>query len=232
MSDIIKGAIDMLDADEAKAKSISVEQILKKIKEHTFGCMVAGGYCRDVFHGVAHKDIDIVMYNFHKNDDAELSLMNMLWMWLLDNVTVENISQHDNPYDGEERIEFVWHLPYHGVDIICYNARTHHEVLNKFDCNLNQFYLPSTVPDFDSEGSYEPDLNESPVYYGSSPLEQLVFLKDLDGSRIERMCNKHKSFYPELWTKGKVEPVTYYKGKPEPTYLAGLGEGLDDIAFK
>lgn len=231
MSDIIKGAIDMLDADEAKAKSISVEQILKKIKEHTFGCMVAGGYCRDVFHGVAHKDIDIVMYNFYPDDFAEVVIANNLWKWLVDNVAAVNITAGDGENYDDKRIHFVWHLPYHNVDIICWNASTHHEVLNKFDCNLNQFYLPSTVPDFDSDEPYKPDLKETPVYFGSSPLEQLVFLKDLEGSRIERMCNKHKSFYPELWAKDKVEPVTYYKGKPEPTYLAGLGEGLDDIAW-
>ena len=65
MSNIIAGALELEEAKEAKAKSFSVEDILKKIKEHTFGCVVAGGYCRDVFHGVAHKDIDICMYNFH-----------------------------------------------------------------------------------------------------------------------------------------------------------------------
>jgi len=51
MSNIIAGAIDFQEAQEAKAKSFSVEDVLKKIKEHTFSCVVAGGYCRDVFHG-------------------------------------------------------------------------------------------------------------------------------------------------------------------------------------
>lgn len=51
MSNIIAGAIEFQEAQEAKAKGFSVEDILKKIKEHTFGCVVAGGYCRDVFHG-------------------------------------------------------------------------------------------------------------------------------------------------------------------------------------
>lgn len=209
MSNIIAGAIDFQEAQEAKAKSFSVEDILKKIKEHTFGCVVAGGYCRDVFHGVTHKDIDICMYNFHSGDFAEVMLMNMLWTWLCDNVTVENISQHDNPYDGEERIEFVWYLPYHNVDIICYNARTHHEVLSKFDCNLNQFYLPSTVPDFDNEVDYNPDLKEAPVYVGDDCPDFLVFLKDLPEERIEKMETKHKAFYPDAWA-GLQEPVAFY----------------------
>lgn len=218
MGNILVGAIEFEEAQEAKAKSFSVEDVLKKIKEHTFGCVVAGGYCRDVFHGVAHKDIDICMYNFHSNDRAEQVLMNMLWTWLRDNVTIENISQHDNPYDGEERIEFVWHLPYHNVDIICYNARTHHEVLSKFDCNLNQFYLPSTVPDFDSEVEYQPDLKEAPVYVGDDCPDFLVFLKELPEDRIEKMEAKHKAFYPDAWT-GLQEPVAYYYSGDDCDFL-------------
>lgn len=222
MSNIIAGALEWEEAQEAKAKAISVEQILKKIKEHTFGCMVAGGYCRDVFHGVAHKDIDIVMYNFYPADHAERMLMNMLWKWLLDNTGAENISQHDNHYDGEERIEFVWHLPHHNVDIICYNARNHMDVLRKFDCNLNQFYLPSTVPDFDSELPYSPDMKEQPVYVGDDCPDFLVFLKDLPQDRIDKMVAKHKAFYPDAWT-GLQEPVAYYEPSKEidPDLLAG-----------
>lgn len=210
MSNILAGALELLKAQEAKAKSFSVEDILKKIKEHTFSCVVAGGYCRDVFHGVTHKDIDICMYNFHAGDKAEEVLMHTLWTWLRDNVTVENISEHDNTYDGDERIEFVWHLPYHNVDIICYNARTYHEVLSKFDCNLNQFYLPSTVPDFDNDVEYLPNLKEVPVYVGDDCPDFLVFIKERSEDRVEKMVAKHKVLYPDAWT-GLQEPVAYFE---------------------
>lgn len=230
MSNILVGAAEFQEAQEAKAKSFSVEDILKKIKEHTFGCVVAGGYCRDVFHGVAHKDIDICLYNFHAGDTAEEVLMHSLWTWLRDNVTIENISQHDNPYDGEERIEFVWHLPYHNVDIICYNARTHHEVLSKFDCNLNQFYLPSTVPDFDSEVEYQPDLKEAPLYVGDDCPDFLVFLKELPEDRIEKMEAKHKAFYPDAWT-GLQEPVAYYSSPSSTITDEELDSYFGDIPW-
>lgn len=212
MSNILSGALDMEEAKEAKAKAITLEQVLKKIKEHTFSCMVAGGYCRDVFHGVAHKDIDIIVYNVFPNDDAERSLINMLWMWLNDNTGVENISADRNngvEYKGEERIHFVWHLPHHNADIIFYNARTHMDVLNKFDCNLNQFYLPSTVPDFESDKPYNPSLEESPVYVGDDCPDFLVFLKELPDERVTKMVQKHQAFYPEAWC-GTQEPVAYY----------------------
>lgn len=211
MSNILSAAYELMEAQEAKAKSVSLEDVLKKIKEYTFGCMVAGGYCRDVFHGVAHKDIDIIVYNVHPDDFAEQKLIEMLWLWLFKNTGVENITAHgDDHYDAYGRIHFVWHLPYHNTDIIFYNARTHMEALSKFDCNLNQFYLPSTVPDFDSDKPYNPSLEESPVYVGDDCPDFLVFLKELPDDRVEKMINKHRAFYPEAWF-GTQEPVSYYE---------------------
>lgn len=210
MSNILKAALEAEEAFEEKAKAISIEDILKKIKQHTFGCMVAGGYCRDVFHGVAHKDIDIIIYNVYPEDDGELMLLNMLWTWLRQNTGVENISadgENGVAYQGEERIHFVWHLPNHNADIIFYNAKTPMEVLSKFDCNLNQFYLPSTVPDFSGDRPYNPSLQESPVYVGDTPLETLVFLKDLSGDRRVHMQDKHVRFYPESWENGNYPVI-------------------------
>ena len=211
MSNILAAAADMMDAKEAKAKAITLEEVLKKIKEHTFSCMVAGGYCRDVFHGVAHKDIDIVIYNVHPTDHAEQVLIEQLWFWMFENLGATNITEQGlEDYEHEERIHFVWHLPHHNTDIIFYNARTHMEVLSKFDCNLNQFYLPSTVPDFESDKPYNPSLDESPVYVGDDCPDFLVFLKDLQEDRVTKMVNKHKVFYPEAWC-GTQGPVAYYE---------------------
>lgn len=207
MSNILAAALEMEKAREIKSKAITVEEILKKIKEHTFSCVVAGGYCRDVFHGVAHKDIDICMYNFHPKDEAECVLMNMLWLWLNKNVGAENITQCSSEYE-DARINFVWHLPHHHVDIICWNATHHMQILEGFDCNLNQFYLPSTVPDFDSDKPYNPSLEESPVYVGDDCPDFLVFLKELPEERVTKMMQKHQAFYPEAWS-GTQEPVAY-----------------------
>lgn len=200
MSDILKSADEMLEAQEARAKAISVEDILKQIKQHLFSCVVAGGYCRDVYHGVAHKDIDIVVFDVNYNDYAEQTLLKMLWKWLYVNCSVENITAYDDSdYDGEERIYMVWHLPHHNVDIIFYNAKTVTQVLYQFDCNLNQFYLPSTIPSFIEGAEYNPSLDESPVYAGSTPLEQLVFLKKLSEERMDKMAAKHRAFYPDSY---------------------------------
>lgn len=210
MGNILAAAAEMMEAKEAKAKAITLEQVLKKIKEHTFSCMVAGGYCRDVFHGVAHKDIDIIVYNVYPYESAEQKLIEMLWQWMFDNLEVKNITASgEAAYDHECRIHFVWRLPHHNADIIFYNARTHMEVLSKFDCNLNQFYLPSTIPDFESDKPYNPSLEESPVYVGDDAPDFLVFLKELSEERIEKMVAKHKALYPESWS-GLQEPVAYY----------------------
>lgn len=215
MSNILAAAAELMEAQEAKAKSFSVEDILKKIKEHTFSCVVAGGYCRDVFHGVAHKDIDICMYNYHHTDPAEGVLMTMLAAWLQNNVGLQDITQHHEQYD-DQRILFVWHLPHHNIDIICWNERSSVDVIRKFDCNLNQFYLPSTVPDFDHDTPYNPSLDESPVYLGDDCPDFLVFLKGLSEERIEKMVAKHKAFYPEAWF-GLQEPVSYFEDRLSDT---------------
>src|SRR5690606_25568825 len=97
----------------------------------------------------------------------------------------EDITQHSENYTVDRRVEFVWHLPHHNVDIICYsNCRSYVDVISKFDCNLNQFFLPSTIPDFDNGIPYNPSLQESPVYLGSDSPETLVFLKWLPQARI------------------------------------------------
>lgn len=218
MSNILSGALDMLYDKEAKAKSITLEQVLKKIKEHTFSCMVAGGYCRDVFHGVAHKDIDICMFNYHQHDPAENVLLRNLLKWLADNVGLVDITHQHEQYD-DQRIHFVWHLPYHNADIICWNTDNHMKILNSFDCNLNQFYLPSTVPDFESDKPYNPSLEESPVYVGDDCPDFLVFLKELPDERVTKMVHKHQSFYPEAWC-GTQEPVAYYEPTKAEHYSA------------
>lgn len=189
-------------------KTITAEEVLKLIAAHTFGCVVAGGYARDAFFGVEYKDIDVAVYNFHEGDGAELSLLNMLWKKLLPHGVINISSQFDGDTDYEvndSRVAWVWNIQQLDMDLIFYrNCKKWSDVVNKFDCNMNQFYLPSTVPDdtFDGEYPYNPSLDEAPVYVGAYPLEKLVFIKPLDElteGRIAKMEQKHMNFFPDLY---------------------------------
>jgi hypothetical protein len=189
-------------------KTITAEGVLKLIKGHTFGCVVAGGYARDAFFGVEAKDIDVAVYNFHLDDDAEVRLLAMLYKKLLPHGVVNVSSQFDGDEEYEindARVAFVWNIPQLDMDLIFYNdCKSWSDVVSKFDCNMNQFYLPSTVPDgtFDGEYPYNPSLDESPVYVGAYPLEKLVFIKPLDeltAERISKMEQKHMNFFPDLY---------------------------------
>lgn len=200
MSNILNAAAELMEAQEAELAKVTVEDILKLIKQHTFGCMVAGGYCRDVFHGVIPKDVDVCVYNFYMDDGAELMLLGMLWTSLL-KFNVKNLSEGHIDYGGDERIEMVWHIPHLSLDLIFYNhCRTYLDVIRKFDFNLNQFYLPSTVPDkcWDGEIEYNPSLDESPVYVGEYPLGELWQLKDdLTDERKDHILGKFSILYPD-----------------------------------
>lgn len=189
-------------------KTITAEEVLKLIKQHTFGCVVAGGYARDAFFGVEAKDIDVCVYNFHPEDDAEVKLLAMLWGKLLPHGVVNLSSQFegDSEYEiNDSRVAFVWNIQQLDMDLIFYNdCKKWSDVVSKFDCNLNQFYLPSTVPDntFDGEQQYNPSLDEAPVYVGNHPLEELVFIKpleELSPERIAKMEQKHMGFFPDQY---------------------------------
>lgn len=193
---------------EGGVKTITAEAVLKLIASHTFGCVVAGGYARDAFFGVEAKDVDVCVYNFHEDDEAELFLLNRLWKMLLPHGVINVSSQFDGVTDYEvndSRVAWVWNIQQLDMDIIFYrNCKKWSDVVSNFDCNMNQFYLPSTVPDntFDGEQQYNPSLDEAPVYVGGQPLEELVFLKPLEEltpERIAHMESKHKGFFPDQY---------------------------------
>lgn len=209
MSNILDGARDLNEKYSMGKPKPTVEDVLKLIKQHTFGCVVAGGFCRDTFFGVEPKDIDICVYDFYPDDYAEGVLLQSL-QHELDKLGVgfTNVSsQFDESCMDEEyivndaRVYEVWKLAGLNVDIILYNGcKTWRDVVMKFDFNLNQFYLPSTVPDFDGERPYNPSLAESPVYVGVGELSELVQIKDeLTPERVAKMLNKHKAFFPDQY---------------------------------
>lgn len=202
MSNILVAAADM---NEAKGETIyTVSDVLKVIKQHTFGCVVAGGYCRDSFFGVEPKDIDVAVYNFHPDDYAEKILLDNLWRQL-EKLGVKNLSHFIEGGDEEyivndPRVHMVWNIPQLNLDLIFYNnCKSFTDVIHKFDFNINQFYLPSTVPDgtWDTGREYNPSLDEAPVYVGHYPVDELWQTKsDLTAERRLKMLNKFAAFYP------------------------------------
>lgn len=214
MSNILDGARELNEKHHASKTKPTVEDVLKLIKQHTFGCVVAGGFCRDTFFGVTPKDIDICVYDFYPDDYAEGVLLQSL-KHELDKLGVgfTNVSSQFDECDEEylvndARVHEVWKLAGLNVDIILYNGcKTWRDVVMKFDFNLNQFYLPSTVPDFDSERPYNPSLEEAPVYVGVGELSELIQIKDeLTPERVHKIELKHMAFFPEVWAK-KAQPV-------------------------
>lgn len=220
MSNILDGARDLIEKKTDVADvNREVEKVLKLIAQHTFGCVVAGGYPRDIHFGLKPKDIDICMYNFHPDDYAERVLLDSLFHKLQD-YKVINISSLFDDKDEEyivndARVYAVWNLPELGVDIILYNdCYQWSDVVNQFDFNLNQFIIPSTSPDNHHRTGepFTPDMQEDPLFVGSHNYSKLVQIKDnLTPDRVAKIKSKHRSLFPES-----------YPEQPDP---------LEDIAW-
>ena len=70
----------MIYSNSASAHNESMleqaKKVLKLLRERMFDAVICGGLCRDTILGSYAKDVDIVVYNWHANDEAEATLKN------------------------------------------------------------------------------------------------------------------------------------------------------------
>lgn len=167
----------------------NILHVCKKLKEGLFDFVIAGGYARDKYYGLLPKDCDICVFNFHPEDAAEVALLEQFVHHMKHFTDVETYGEYDG-CDG--RLGDVIKLPEWNIDIIFYKeAKCASDVLERFDCNLNQAFILSSIPAFtDPWCSYSPELNNISWLSGMQP-EYLQFLtEDLSLARIEHMFLK------------------------------------------
>ena len=58
------------------ARFSDAKEVLQILGQNMFDAAIVGGFCRDAVLGLDAKDVDIVVYNWHKNDVAEQTLCN------------------------------------------------------------------------------------------------------------------------------------------------------------
>ena len=148
------------------------KKVLQILGQNLFDAAIVGGFCRDAVLGLDAKDVDIVVYNWHKNDIAEQTLCNIA------QDQIENAGfnfREFETYENAENDDFisrqirkVWKLNSHGfeIDVIfiedChpdptgpyahfnYGMRraTLESVLRDFDCNINRFFWNAKTGEF------------------------------------------------------------------------------------
>lgn len=104
--------------------------LVEHLIDHGIGAIIAGGCARDLFFGVAPKDIDIICAGCTP-DDIDRALAATPY-------TVEKFPKYHTGSDSD-RLQGVWKLEGVNIDVILYETDTVSEAIDKFDYNLNQF---------------------------------------------------------------------------------------------
>lgn len=96
------------------------------------GAVIAGGCARDLYFGVAPKDIDIICAG------ASPELVTETLDKLL--LPYESFPKYHTGSDSD-RLQGVWKLHGAEIDVILYETEDVAEAISKFDYNLNQFAI-------------------------------------------------------------------------------------------
>ena len=140
------------------------KKVLKLLRERMFDAVICGGLCRDTILGSYAKDADIIVYNWHANDEAETTLKNSFEKALQE---ISPFFQRCEAYYGMDNSDFelrqireVIKAKVEGVDIDVIFIEDCHpnptgsyarfnegvrrntilSVLTDFDCPVNMFY--------------------------------------------------------------------------------------------
>lgn len=144
--------------------------------------------------------------NYHPNDTAEALFTTQLHSKLEDLTTVELYSHYDSALD--ERVHSVLKLPEMNIYIVFYveQYKTAQQAIRDFDCNINQFYIPSSIPNF---GEGHPVLDLSKIEHIDGNLSR--FTMRAEGRCCERLEANWERYlvYQDMLADGK--PVPYIR---------------------
>lgn len=133
------------------------KKVLKLLRERMFDAVICGGLCRDAILGTYAKDVDIIVYNWHANDEAECTLKNNFEKALKEISPFfrrcEAYEEMDNNDFELRQIREVIKAKVDGVGIdIIFIEDCHPEPIGmhaRFNKGMRRCTLPSVLYDFD-----------------------------------------------------------------------------------
>lgn len=159
--------------------------IVELLQANGISAIIAGGAARDIFFGVAPKDVDVICAGVeHEKVSDVLTAAN---------VNFKKFPKYHTGSDSD-RLAGVWKLVDCDIDVILYDTESVSEAIDKFDYNLNQFAVVGTHRGID--GAYV-------RFVGEHHWSKLVRLReDARGPRAAKMEEK---WFDLAWRRATCE---------------------------
>lgn len=172
--------------------------IVELLHKEGVSAIIAGGAARDIFFGVAPKDVDIIC--------AGVDHYRITDILLKANLSFKQFPKYHTGSDSD-RLAGVWKIEESNIDIILYDTECVSEAIGKFDYNLNQFAVVGVHRGID--GAYV-------RFMGDQHWSQLVRLRD--DARGPRAAKMEEKWFDLAWRRATGETSEAPVGGPDGLY--------------
>lgn len=172
--------------------------IVELLHKEGVPAIIAGGAARDIFFGVAPKDVDIIC--------AGVDHYRITDILLKANLNFKQFPKYHTGSDSD-RLAGVWKVEESNIDIILYDTECVSEAIGKFDYNLNQFAVVGVHRGID--GAYV-------RFMGDQHWSQLVRLRD--DARGPRAAKMEDKWFDLAWRRATGESSEAPVGGPDGLY--------------
>lgn len=172
--------------------------IVELLHKNGISAIIAGGAARDIFFGVAPKDVDVICAGAdHEKVTAVLEGARL------------NFKKFPKYHTGSDsdRLAGVWKIDGCDIDVILYDTHCVAEAIQKFDYNLNQFAIVGIQRGIDA--AYV-------RYMGDEHWSKLVRLRD--DARGPRAAKMEEKWFDLAWRRATGETLEAPVGGPDGLY--------------
>lgn len=161
-------------------------EVCRMLRGYGYEFVVGGGFARDIACGMPPKDADICVYGSAYGPIESYGIPQAMGEWALENgLCFQQIPSYGmSESDFDQRCAGVAKIG--DVDIIFYRfERSWQGILNKFDFNINQFYFPSSIPEYSGKFDRDPQAYLAREYNPSFNKEDVAYFGNVEILRTQ-----------------------------------------------
>lgn len=172
--------------------------IVQLLHKHGISAIIAGGAARDIFFGVAPKDVDVICAGAGHEKITEV----------LEGASLDfkKFPKYHTGSDSD-RLAGVWKIEGCDIDVILYDTDCVSEAIQKFDYNLNQFAIVGIHRGI--EAAYV-------RFMGDEHWSNLVRLRE--DARGQRAAKMEEKWFDLAWRRATGESLEAPVGGPDGLY--------------